>query len=446
MERKLKGRFCLAVKISLIFMLLCLQIQANGFSQQTRVSLKLGVVSVKQLFIEIEKLTDLAFVYSSDDVEKMRNVEVNFTNEEVSKILDYCLKGTGFTYNFVNNHIVIKKAEKLKQQQLVERTIKGVVRDKATGDPLPGATIKIKGTSLGTATNMEGKFELTVVDNFIALEISFVGYETVEVTVGKREYLDVLLKTESSNIDEVVVTGVYTRKKESFTGSSQTYKAEELKSVGNQNLIQSLKVLDPAFAVLENNEFGSDPNKLPDLEIRGKSSIVGLKEQFGEDPNQPLFILDGFETSLQTIMDLSMDRIASVTILKDAASTAIYGAKAANGVVVVETKVPQGGRLRLSYNGNYEISFADLTDYNLMNAAEKLEFERLAGNFKSNIADYQELKEVRYNKLLSNVLRGVDTYWLSEPIRIGFNQRHNLYVEASSFVMDLVVAIIKYKA
>ena len=131
---------------------------------------------------------------------------------------------------------------------------------------------------------------------------------TVEVTVGKREYLDVLLKTESSNIDEVVVTGVYTRKKESFTGSSQTYKAEELKSVGNQNLIQSLKVLDPAFAVLENNEFGSDPNKLPDLEIRGKSSIVGLKEQFGEDPNQPLFILDGFETSLQTIMDLSIDR------------------------------------------------------------------------------------------------------------------------------------------
>ena len=117
-----------------------------------------------------------------------------------------------------------------------------------------------------------------------------------------------------------------------------------------------MKVLDPAFAVLESNEFGSDPNRLPDLEIRGKSSIVGLKEQFGEDPNQPLFILDGFETTLRTIMDLSMDRIASVTILKDAASTAIYGAKAANGVVVVETKVPQGGRLRLSYNGSFEIS------------------------------------------------------------------------------------------
>ena len=118
MERKLKGRFCLAAKISLILMLFCLQIQANGFSQQTRVSLKLGIVSVKQLFVEIEKLTDLAFVYNSDDVEKMGNVEVNFTNEEVSKILDYCLKETGFTYNFVNNHIVVKKAEKSTQQPM----------------------------------------------------------------------------------------------------------------------------------------------------------------------------------------------------------------------------------------------------------------------------------------------------------------------------------------
>ncbi|MEI3421782.1 MAG: TonB-dependent receptor plug domain-containing protein [Butyricimonas faecihominis] len=112
----------------------------------------------------------------------------------------------------------------------------------------------------------------------------------------------------------------------------------------------------------------------------GKSSIVGFKEQFGQDPNQPLFILDGFETTLATIMDLSLDRVASVTILKDAASTAIYGSKAANGVVVVETKSPERGRLRLSYNGNYDISFlADLSDYNLMDAAEKLELRNWQG-------------------------------------------------------------------
>ena len=151
-------------------------------------------------------------------------------------------------------------------------------------------------------------------------------------------------------MDEVVVTGIYSRKKESFTGSSETYTTKELKMVGNKNILESLRTLDPAFNIIENNQYGSDPNRLPDIEIRGKSSIVGFKEQFGQDPNQPLFILDGFETTLATIMDLSLDRVASVTILKDAASTAIYGSKAANGVVVVETKSPERGRLRLSYN------------------------------------------------------------------------------------------------
>ena len=426
----------LFLRMNYLFCLLvlgALSVSAEVYSQNGLVSLKMKDASLVKVFNEITKQTGYDFLYNYDLVQNKGTVDVNAKMVALKDFLHDLLKGKNLGFEFRDEVIIVRgESARLDDQKIKSRTIKGIVRDKSTGDPLPGATIKIKGTSVGTATNMDGKFELTVADNLIALEVSFIGYETVEVTVGKREQLEGLLETESSKMDEVVVTGVYTRKKESFTGSSQTYKAEELKSVGNQNLIQSLKVLDPAFAVLESNEFGSDPNRLPDLEIRGKSSIVGLKEQFGEDPNQPLFILDGFETTLRTIMDLSMDRIASVTILKDAASTAIYGAKAANGVVVVETKVPQGGRLRLSYNGSFEISFADLTDYNLMNAAEKLEFERLAGNFKSNIADNQELKEVRYNKLLGNVLRGVDTYWLSEPIRTGFNQRHNLYVEGGN--------------
>lgn len=307
----------------------------------------------------------------------------------------------------------------------------GIVNDR-DGAPLIGATVRVLRTSTGTTTDMDGMFALPADKTNERLIISYIGKKNVEVDAYSGKLLNVILEDDHTLIDEVVVTGIYSRKKESFTGSSQTYKAQELKQVGNQNLIQSLKTLDPTFAVLENNQYGSDPNRLPDLEIRGKSSIVGLKEQFGEDPNQPLFILDGFETSLQTIMDLSMDRIASVTILKDAASTAIYGAKAANGVIVVETKAPVAGKLKLSYNGSFDISFADLSDYNLMNAAEKLEFERLAGNFKSNIADYQEMKEIRYNNLLQNVIRGVDTYWLSEPLRTGLNQRHNVYAEGGN--------------
>lgn len=104
---------------------------------------------------------------------------------------------------------------------------------------------------------------------------------------------------------------------------------------------------------------------------RGKSSVIGLKEEFGTDPNQPLFILDGFETDLKTVVDMNMDRVASVTILKDAASTAIYGSKAANGVVVIETKKPEPGKFRVTYSGNLYISVPDLSDYNLMNGGGK---------------------------------------------------------------------------
>ena len=281
---------------------------------------------------------------------------------------------------------------------------------------------------------MNGEYTIDIPQDATSLIFSFIGHENhlLQIASGNSN-LSRNVKMQSDNkIDEVVVTGIYTRKKESFTGSSQTYNNEELKMVGNQNLLQSLKTLDPSFAIIENNEFGSDPNKLPDLEINGKTSIVGLKEQYGEDPNQPLFILDGFETDLQTIMDLSLDRVGSVTILKDAASTAIYGSKAANGVIVVETKAPTMGKLRVSYDGSFDVSFADLTDYNMMNAREKLEFERLAGNFTSNIADHQQLREMRYNALLAEVGRGVDTYWLSEPIRTGFNQRHNLYTQGGN--------------
>ena len=414
------------------FVCCALSVDASA-QQKTTVTVNLKNVSLNEVISELKRQTDYDFFYNTELAKSKKNVNVMAKDKQVTEVLDEILPPLNMEYAIQGDMVTIRAGEQKQVQTTESKKLSGTVID-AEGNALPGVTILVKGTTLGTATDMDGKYNLTLplTGQDLILVFSFIGMDSKEVTYTGQQTINVTLVASATEIDEVVITGIYTRKKESFTGSSQTYKAEELKSVGNQNLIQSLKVLDPAFAVLESNEFGSDPNRLPDLEIRGKSSIVGLKEQFGEDPNQPLFILDGFETTLRTIMDLSMDRIASVTILKDAASTAIYGSKAANGVVVVETKVPQGGRLRLSYNGSFEISFADLTDYNLMNAAEKLEFERLAGNFKSNLADNQELKEVRYNKLLGNVLRGVDTYWLSEPIRTGFNQRHNLYVEGGN--------------
>lgn len=408
---------------------MALQVSATAGAQKVKVDLEMQNASLSKFLWTLEKQTGLVFFYNKADIASVGNIQVSYKGRELGEVLEEVLEGTGLEYVLEQNTVVIRKRAEQKKAD-VKIVVAGEVKD-AAGDILPGVTIVLKGTKVGITSDAKGHFQMILpeIHGKIILVFSFVGMETQEVEVKSAEPLQVVMHEAVAQMEEVVITGIYTRNKESFTGSSETYKTEDLKMIGNQNILQSLKTLDPAFNIIENNQYGSDPNRLPDIEIRGKSSIVGFKEQYGQDPNQPLFILDGFETTLQTIMDLSMDRVASVTILKDAASTAIYGSKAANGVVVVETKSPTAGRLRLSYNGSYDISFADLTDYNLMDAAEKLEFEKRAGNFDTNLAVSQEQLTERYYDLLKNVKRGVNTYWMSEPLRVAFSHRHNLYLE-----------------
>ena len=316
------------------------------------------------------------------------------------------------------------------------RQVKGKVTDEK-GVPLPGVTVRLAGTTVGTATDVDGKFRLVLPADTATLVVSFIGMKTVSVKLpllkaGEvRKELTIVLRDEDVKLEDVIVTGIFTRKKESFTGSASTYSASELKTMGTQNVLQSLKTLDPAFAIIEDNQFGSDPNRLPNMEIRGKSSMLGLRDELDADPNQPLFILDGFESTLAAINDLDINRVASITILKDAASTAIYGSKAANGVIVVETVKPEAGKLQVSYTGNMNISIPDLTSYNLMNSKEKLEFERLAGRYTptSWTAESEIKLNSLYNEKLGEIESGVDTYWLAEPLRVGVNQKHSLYVQ-----------------
>lgn len=316
-----------------------------------------------------------------------------------------------------------------------DREITGIVYG-SDGETLPGASIYIKGQAAtrGVVADANGKFTLRVPEDAKALVVSFVGYKSKEISLRSKIKNYAVTLDSNVEIDEVVVTGIVTKKKDTFTGSSVTFSAEDLKSVGVQNPIASLKSLDPSFNVMESELFGSDPNRLPDIEIRGKSSMLGMRDQVSEDPNQPLFILDGFESTLEAIYNLDINRIASMTILKDAASTAIYGSKAANGVVVVETVKPKAGQLRLSYNGSMDISIPDLSSYNVMNSREKLEFERLAGKYSNEngaVSDMVALDNL-YNKHLADINSGVDTYWLSVPLRTGFNHRHSLYVDGGS--------------
>ena len=315
------------------------------------------------------------------------------------------------------------------------RTIKGIVRD-VNNQPLPGATIRIKGTSTGVVSDVDGNYTIAVPDDpNTTLLVSFVGMKTQEQKIGKSTALNFILEEDATVLDQVVVNGVFERKANTFTGSVRTIGKDDLKRVGNSNVLQSLKNLDPSIMFFDNMSLGSDPNAMPEMVLRGKSSInmedVDLKATYQNDPNAPLFVLDGFETSLQKIMDLDMDRVESLTILKDASAKAIYGSKAANGVVVIETKAPEGGRLQFSYKGDFSVTMADLSDYNLMNAREKLQFETLAGVYtdKSNSAINQVRLDSLRNARLKGIEEGIDTYWLSVPLRTGFTHKHNLYAE-----------------
>ncbi|MDR2130611.1 MAG: SusC/RagA family TonB-linked outer membrane protein [Odoribacteraceae bacterium] len=388
--------------------------------------------TLREVFRSLKQQTGVFFVFSEKEIDQKSRVSVKLSDLDLDQALNEILKDLPYTHERVSEMIVIRSnpGKRLPQAQPLIR-ITGTVKD-VTGQPMPGVTILLKNTRLGTATDPEGRFAINVLQRGDVLIFSFIGMSTKEVVVTDEPEIHVVLEEKTENISEVVVTGIFRRTRESFTGSSTTFTTKELKSVGNQNVLQSLKTLDPSFAILENNTFGSDPNHLPDIEVRGKSSVIGLTEQYGTDPNQPLFILDGFETTLRSISDLSMDRVESITLLKDAAATAIYGSKAANGVVVVETVRPAIGQLKLNYNLNLSFNFADLTDYNLMNAFEKVTFERLSSYYGTIDAEgniVSETAEQPYLDHLKEVKRGVETYWMNEPLRFATTHKHTLFLE-----------------
>lgn len=406
------------------------------FAQQQKVNIHVENGEIQNVFRQIKEQTGLNFIYDEDQVSTLSPVTLSMRDATVESVLKRLFDNTPFEYSYEKLSIVVKKRRTQLTTPTDEIQITGVVIDK-NEEVIPGVSVIIKGTTLGTATDINGKFVIRIPsrDN-IVLQFSCIGMQKKEIAIKDDKELIVIMEESSEVIQEVVVTGIYSRNKESFTGSFSSYSKEDLKMVGTQNIIQSLRSLDPSMLVIESKQWGSDPNRMPDIEIRGKTSIVGLKTEFENDPNQPLFILDGVETTLETIVNLSMDRVASVTILKDAASTAIYGSKAANGVIVVETIQPRSGQLRLSYNGNYKIQFADLSDYNLMNAAEKLEFERLSGRYDdfSSYSNNVALQKL-YNERLAEVIRGVDTYWMSEPLRTVLNHSHNIYIDGGDNAM-----------
>ena len=403
---------------------------AKTIAQEQVISLNLKNVTYLELFNELHRQTGVRFLYSSDQLENLSRIDVVADQKKMREVLEDALKETSLTCVFEEDMVMLRERQ---QQQVSELVVKGLVTD-TKKQPLPVVAVMIKGTSLGTVTDAEGHYVLTIPQrDELVLVFSFVGMNSREVTYKGEKELNVELEEKIAEMDEVVVTGIFQKSQASFTGSATTVTAKELQQFGNRNLLQSLHNIDPSINIIENNAFGSNPNRLPEVQIRGNSSIPNvdeLKDQTRVDLNTPLIVLDGFETTLQKLIDINENEVETLTILKDASATAIYGSRGANGVIVITTKKPAMGQLRVSYKGDVNIEIPDLTGYDLLEAREKLELEKRVGLYSKPSNPDQDWRLQRYySYLLDEVNSGVNTYWLSKPLQTSVGQRHALKVE-----------------
>ncbi len=375
-------------------------------------------------------------------------------DKPLDKVLSGLVGDQDVVIRYEGSNQIILEPDKYSKKDEGMLTVSGQVLDKDTQEPLIGATVLITdGTSKGKGarggmTDLNGKFSLRL-SRKESISVSYVGYEPVSKQITKDERNLIIELKSSIELDDVVVTGISRRSKNSFTGNYVEVKGDELRKMNPTNILKGLQFFDPSFKIIENNRSGSDPNAEPDFQIRGDQSL-GSKSMNSMDlmldnvssrPNTPLFVLDGFTVPMSRILDLDPERVESITILKDAAATSVYGSRAANGVVVVETKVAPDGVLSVSYSGTMTMQTPDLTDYNMMDAATKLETEWRAGLYSPNNAAHMNL----YNKYRRNVLGGVDTYWLSKPLRTALQHRHSVSVaggtDAFRYSLDVNAAM-----
>ncbi len=386
--------------------------------------------SLHKALSEVERLSGYYRIqYVMADVEPY-TVTADIQAQPVTEAVAALLKSTPLKYDVNGRFVQVYNPAKRERQSGEKGVATGRVVDEQ-GEPLIGVSVREAHGKNGTVTDMDGRFSLRMTHGSGRLVFSYIGMKTQTADYKGEGVLDVTLSEDSERIDEVVVNGYYTKNKSSFTGNAVSVSRDELMKVSHSNLMTALQVFDPSFKLQEDISAGSNPNAVPSMRIRGDSGFGEISEtNLKNDPNLPTFILDGYEVTAEKVYDLNMDRVESVTILKDASATAIYGSRAANGVIVITTKAPEPGRLRVSYQFDGVVQTPDLRDYNLMNAAEKLEAERLAGYYENPGDPFtQQASDKDYALRLSNVRRGVDTYWLSQPIQTIVGQKHSLYLE-----------------
>ncbi len=353
----------IVMKITLILILIStLNLLATGtYSQTARVSLKLNQTSIKQVLKEIEHSTEFYFLYNNDLVNVERKVDIDADNEQITNILDRLFANGEEKYAVYDRQIVISPAN-MPLPQEAQRKVAGKVTDQS-GAPITGASVVVKGTTIGVTTGYDGTFTLVLPTNVKSLTFSFVGMKTQEVPIGAKSQYNVILQEETIGLEEVVAVGYGTQKKANLTGSVAAVSGDELVKRPAPNVQNLLQGKVTGLQVTE--AYGKPGDEGNVMRIRG----IGT---FSSAGSNPLVLIDGISGDMT---NLNPNDIASISVLKDAASSAIYGARAANGVILITTKRGTSTEgLNITYDGNVQAQSATRLPDLVTNSADYMTY------------------------------------------------------------------------
>lgn len=330
----MKSVFIMRITVLFFFMSIWGAMATSSYSQTTLLSLEVKSGTIAQVIREIEKQSEFTFVYNVDEINLNEKVSIQVRGKTITDVLDTLFNDKQWGYKITNKHVALYKKEVNTLDPKVKR-IAGVVKD-AYGEPIVGANVVVKGTTQGTVTDMDGNYSLEVSDNSI-LQISFIGYIAQEIATQNKSTLNIQLQEDTANLEEVVVVGYGVQKKKLVTGATIQVKADDLQKMNTPSAIGALQGQTPGVQIMQTSgQPGSD----------FKVAVRGL----GTTGNAaPLYLVDG--VTVGDLNFLNPSDIESIDVLKDAASAAIYGARAANGVVLVTTKQGRAGKASIEYDG-----------------------------------------------------------------------------------------------
>lgn len=366
-----KGVQIMKLSIVIMFVCVCQLFAATGKAQDAIVQLPTTRISIGKLFKEIEKQTDYLVVYSSSQLDPDMELQLKKKSAKVSDYLDEALSESDLTYKFTNNYIILSNAEKLPQIQQGKKQITGVVTDQ-NGEPIIGANVIEKGTTNGTVTDLDGSYSLTVPEK-ATLEVTYIGYNPSLVLLTGKTPVNIQLAENTQTLDEVVVIGYGTQKKASLTGSISSVKIDdEKRSISSSNLSSVLAGTMSGLRI--NNRTG----------VPGVSSEVAIRTGGSWNDTKPVYVIDGVVREKTDFDRLDVNEVENITILKDAASAAIYGSRASGGVVLITTKQGHMGKPQIRYTGSYAIE------------ARGMEMDVTSGVETAELANYMHRKNMSH--------------------------------------------------